>query len=150
MSTRIPPEAFDFYVGLGSSRSYRHVATKYGISKRAVTKHAARENWPERIAKIEVEARDKADKKLAETLEETRERHLRMLRAMAARALEGLKRFQATTAMEAARMADMTIKLERVIAGEPNERTALSLEEVTRREIQDLLTREPLDGDEQW
>lgn len=150
MSQRIPPEAFDFYVGLGPSRSYRGVAIHYGMSKRAVTKHAVREQWPERLAKIEAEARQKADQRLAETLEEMRERHLKMLRAMTGRALEGLKRFQVNSAMEAARVAEVAIKLERIIAGEPSERTAMTLEEVTRREIQELLTQESEDGDEDW
>ncbi len=37
VTTRIPPEAFDFYVGLGPERSYRQVAGRYGVSKRAIT-----------------------------------------------------------------------------------------------------------------
>lgn len=136
MSSRIPSEAFDFYVGLGATRSYQAVARKYGVSKRAVTKHAKRAEWPSRLEKVEATAREKADKRLAETLEEMRERHLKMLRLMAGRALEGLTRYPANSTMECARIADMTIKLERIIAGEPANRTAVSVEDVIKREYE--------------
>ena len=45
MSGKIPPDALEYYLGLGPDRSYQKVADHYGVSKRAVTKLAARERW---------------------------------------------------------------------------------------------------------
>jgi len=137
--TRIPSDAFEFYVSLGPERSYKAVAEKYDVTKRAITKCANREDWPKRLEKIEHDARENSDKKLTETLEEVRNRHLQTVRAMTKRALQGLQQFQLTTGIEAMRAAEMAIKLERLILGEPSERTEMSVEEITRRELKDFL-----------
>jgi hypothetical protein len=136
---RIPPDAFEFYASLGQERSYRAVAKEYGVSKRAVTKKAAVEGWTDRLEAIEAKVREKSDEKLAETMEEMRSRHLKTLRAMSSRALSGLKEFPLSSGMEAIKAAELTIKLERLITGEPSERRHLSIEEVTRRELETLL-----------
>ncbi len=148
MTGRIPEDAFDFYVGLGSERSYRAVADHYGVTKRAITKLAAREGWAERLANIEQTARELSDQRLAETLEEVRSRHLKTLRAMNARALAALQQYPLTSGMEAMRAAETVIKLERLIVGEPSERTEISVEEATRREVQTLL--EVTEDDDAW
>jgi hypothetical protein len=145
VSRKIPPEAFSFYVGLGHERSYQAVADHFGISKRAVTDLAGRESWTARLEKIEMEAREKSDEKLAESVAETRTRHVKMIRAMQARALSALKQYPLTSGMDAIRAAEMTIKLERLVLGEASERTEVSVEEVTRREIHDLLVFEQAD-----
>ena len=49
---KLPPEAFDFYVGLGRGRSYVAVAKEYDVSKRAVAKKAKAEEWQARLAKV--------------------------------------------------------------------------------------------------
>jgi len=144
-SKRIPPDAFDFYVGLGSERSYRLVAEQFGVSKRAVTKLAAREHWAERLVNIESEARERSDAKLVETVEEMRSRHLKMARAMGARVISALREYPLGSGMEAMRGAEMVIKLERLIVGEPSDRTAVTVEEVTKRELASWLTDEPDD-----
>ncbi len=148
MTNRIPSDAFDYYVALGPGRSHRAVAEHFSISKRAVTKHAVKEQWAERLEKIESEARERSDKRLAETIEETRSRHLKTLRAIHNRALRGLQQFPLTSGMESIRAAELAIKLERLIVGEPSERTTLNVEETTRKEIQNLLTIEEEDDDE--
>ena len=38
--------------------------------------------------------------------------------------------------MEAVRAADLAIKLERLVVGEPVERSSVSIEDVTRREME--------------
>ena len=48
MSRRIPHNAFEFYVALGLERSYARIAEHFGMTKRAVTKHAASERWSAR------------------------------------------------------------------------------------------------------
>jgi len=53
---KIPHDAFDFYFSLGPERSYQRVASRYEVTKRAVTKLAARERWQERLERVEAEA----------------------------------------------------------------------------------------------
>jgi hypothetical protein len=49
--------------------------------------------------------------------------------------------------MEAIKAAEMVIKLERLLAGEPGERNEIDIKEVTKREIQTLLTTRPVGAD---
>jgi len=142
MSQRIPSDAFDFYIGLGPTRSYQSVADRYGVSKRAVVKHAVREKWTERVAEIHREAREENDKKAVQELGDMHDRHAKMLKAMAVRALTGIKEFPLRSGMEAIRAAELVIKLERIIHGEPTERGEVSIEEITKREIETLLIRD--------
>jgi hypothetical protein len=100
-----------------------------------VTQCAKREGWAERLAKIEQEAREKMDKRLAETLEERRERHLVMIRAMQTRALSALQKYPLTSGMEAIKAAELAIKLERLVVGEVADRTAV-VEEIVKREYE--------------
>ena len=147
MNRKLPPDAFDFYASLGTDRSYRAVAKQFGASKRAVQNCADREEWTKRLEKIELESRERADKRIGETLDDIRERHMKTLRAMNGRAIEGLKSFPITSGMDAMRASEMVIKLERLIIGEPTERNAMSIEEITREEIRSLLVVVG-DGDE--
>ena len=146
MSGKLGSDAFGFYIGLGDGRCYSAVADHFGVSKRAVVKAAAREGWQERLEAIERDAREVADQKMAETLEEIRSRHLKLLRAMSARVAKALSEFPLTSGWEAMKGAEMLIKLERLLFGEPSERSALSVEQVTRREMESLLA---VDGDEE-
>ncbi len=155
MSAKIPPDAFEYYLGLGPGRSYGAVAENYGVTKRAVTKLAAREKWQERILKIERKARRASDDKAAETLEQMNDRHLKSLRVIQGKALEALKAMPLNTAMEGARCLDLGIKQERVIRGEPSDRSVLTVEEKIRSEYENWLvpqadddTEEAIDDDE--
>jgi hypothetical protein len=133
--TRIPADAFDYYVSLDAERSYQAVAEKYGVSKRAVTQCAKREGWAERLAAIEQEAREKMDKRLAESLEERRERHLTVIRAMLSRSVAALQKYPLNSAMDAVKTAEKAIKLERLVVGEVADRTAV-VEEIVKREYE--------------
>ncbi len=146
MTRKIPPDAFEYYVSLGPTRTYRAIAERYDVTTRAVTKCAARERWSERLVKIEQDARERCDHKLGDVFEEARERHLKTLKAMHARALTALKQYPLSSGMDAMRAAEMVIKLERLVMGEASERTALSIEEITRRELQTLLIPKDRDG----
>jgi len=148
VSGKIPDDAFDFYVGLGPTRSYQSVGDRYGVSKRAVVKHASKEKWAERLGDIQKDARVESDKKIATELGDMHERHIKMLKAMAARALMGIKEFPLTSGMEAIRTAELVIKLERIIHGEPTDRGEMSIEEITRREMQTLLLKD--DAHDEW
>ncbi len=148
MSAKIPPDAFEYYLGLGPGRSYGSVAEEYSVTKRAVTKLAARGKWQERILEIERKARRASDDKAAETLEQMNDRHLKSLRVIQGKALEALKAMPLNTAMEGARCLDLGIKQERVIRGEPSDRSALTVEEKIRSEYENWLTPQPDDDTE--
>ncbi len=136
MSGKIPPGALECYLGLGPDRSYQRVADHFGVSKRAVTKLAARERWQEKVLEVERKGREGAEKKALESLEGMNLRHLKSLKVVQGRSLEALRSMPLTTAMEAVRALDMAIRQERLIRGEPSDRTAISVEEVIRREYE--------------
>jgi hypothetical protein len=144
---KLTDDAFGYWVSLGAGRRYQDVADHFKVSLRTVVAAAKRENWAERLAKIERDAQVNADLKLQETVEAMKVRHSKMLRAMATRAAKGLQEFPLTTGMEAIKAAEMVIKLERLLAGEPGDRTEIDIKEVTKREIQTLLTTRPVGAD---
>ena len=131
---KLTEDAFSYFVSLGSTRRYRDVADHFKVSLRTVVTAAKRENWTERLTKIEREARVNADIKLQETVEAMQLRHSKMLRAMASRAAKAIQEFPLNTGMEGMKAAEMVIKLERLLAGEPTERTAMDIEKQIRKE----------------
>ncbi len=136
MSGRLPHDAFQLYYGLGASRSYQEIADHCGVTKRAVTKLAAREGWQERVEELERRAREGAEKRAVETLEAMSLRHLKSLRVVQGKALEALREMPIASAMEAVRALDLAIRQERLIRGEPTDRAAVSVEDVIRREYE--------------
>jgi hypothetical protein len=134
MARKLPDDAFEFYIGLGPDRSYQAVADHFAVTKRAVTNRARLEGWQKRVAEIEAKARQGAEQRLVETLEDMNTRHIKSLRIVQARALEALRNMPLQTAMEAVRALDVGIRQERLIRGEPSDRTAIQVEEVIRRE----------------
>jgi len=133
---KIPHDAFDYYFSLGTERSYQAVADKYGVSKTAVFNVADKENWANRIADLESKAREASEKKAVESLEQMSDRHIRMCKLIQKKALEALQSMPLTTAMEAVKSLDLSIKQERLIRGEPTDRSAVSVEEVIKREYE--------------
>jgi hypothetical protein len=117
MRNRIPPDAFEYYHGLGPGRTYAAVAAHYGVSLRGVTKCAVKQDWRGRLARIEADARRKQDEKATEDVAAVDERHLKMSRAIQARALEALKTMPIHSGMSAVRALDVAIKIERAILG---------------------------------
>jgi transposase len=135
MNRKIPPDAFSHYFSLGPGRSYQAVAEHYGVSRRAVSNLADREGWQQRLADLERKARDKVDEKAVESLEEMNTRHLKVMRFIQGKAIEALKAMPIDSAMDAVRAYGITLDKERLIRGEPNERGELSIEEITKREL---------------
>lgn len=134
MAIKLPKDAFEFYVGLGPDRSYQAVADHFAVTKRAVTNRARKEQWQQRVAEIEAKARQGTEQRLVETLEDMNTRHIKSLRIVQARALEALRSMPLQTAMEAVRALDVGIRQERLIRGEPSDRTAIQVEDLIRRQ----------------
>jgi len=147
LKRKIPPNAFEIYFAMGPGRSYDALAERFKVSKQAVTKLATKERWQERCAEIEHRAQAESKEKAVDLLNEMNERHLRVLRAIQAKALETLKEKPLRTGMDAVRALELSIRHERVIRGEPSERTQMSVEEVTRREVNRWMT--VIDTDEE-
>ena len=133
MSKKLPPEeAFTLYVSLGDDRSYQKVARKYGASKRSVAKRAAKDNWQARLEEIRRKAWQETDRKAAESVDAMNQRHLKFMRAIQGKALEALKSMPLDTGMNAIRALDLAVRGERLIRGEPSERTGGELTVVVR------------------
>ncbi len=134
MTRKLPPDAFSYYAGLGPERSYKAVAQRFRVSKQTVTRRAVRENWQRRMEAIERKAQEGADQRAAESMEQMTQRHLQTLKVIQTKALQALKSMPLTGAMDAVRALDMCIAKERLIRGEPSDRTAVTVEETIRRE----------------
>ncbi len=134
---KLPLEAFEYYVSLGAQRGYQAVADRYCVTKRAVVDHARSENWVERLESIEKEARQRSEQRLVETIEEQRTRHLKTLRALHGRAIEALRNHPIASCWEAARVIELVIKWERILAGEAKDGSsvAAALEQEARRQV---------------
>lgn len=139
---RIPADAFETYFAQGPGRSYEALAAKYGVTKQAVLKCAQREDWQQRLRRREADARARAEQSAAESLDAINQRHLKAVRAIQGKAIEALRASPLKTAMEAVRALDLAIKQERLIIGEPTDRSALTIEDLIRREYDRWITVE--------
>jgi hypothetical protein len=119
---RLPANAFAQFAALGPQRSYAALARALGVTKRSVSRLATKERWQERLAKIEDEARVKLDEKLGETLQAINARHVKIARAVQAKALQALQSLPLTSSIDAIRALDMAIKHERLAVAEPASR----------------------------
>lgn len=150
MSLHLDDEAmFREYVAQGSGRSYANVAAKFDTTKRRIVRVSKRGNWLARLAVIERDAKVEADRRLTESRAEVDERHLRMIRAIASRGLQGLQAHQFDNARDSARAVEAAVKLERTVLGQPNEHLDVTVQEVTRRELDHFLTTEDEDNDDE-
>lgn len=132
-------EAFTRYLALGEARTMNKVAKEFGVTRRAINKASRRGNWMARIAEIEKQTREETDRRATETLIQIRERHLQILRAVAMAGVKALKEYPLADGMQGVKAIEMAIKLERTILGEPSESSAVSIEAITRRELETLL-----------
>lgn len=142
MNRKLPHDSFNFYVSLGVSRSYETVAKQYGVSKRAVVSLAVKERWQQRLIETERKARERSDEKAVETLEEMNERHLSTMKFVQKKAIETLRTMPIATAMDAVRALTLGVDRERLIRGEPTDRTALDIEQIIRREYEAWMVKD--------
>lgn len=141
MKRRIPENAFQVYEAMGSERSYEQLAARFGVTKRAIAKAAARERWQERLEAIQRQAHESFDQRLLDLRKQAFERHLKVMRYIQTKAIETLQALPLASAMDAVRAYCLAVDKERLLLGDPTERTAVSIEEVTRRELASLLLR---------
>ncbi len=137
---KIPPDAFDFYFSLGPPRSYQAVAERYGVTKRAVTGLAKRENWQDQIAALERKAREKSDERKVDALQVAHEQRLKALRMVLGKGLEGLRQMTIDSPGDAVRAIGLAVREIRVELGEPSDRTAVSIEDTIKREYARWMT----------
>ena len=71
-----------------------------------------------------------------DTAEEMYNRHLKLIRLMQGKAVETLRNQSLTKASEAVKTLEITMKQERLLHGEPSERTAVSIEDTIKREYE--------------
>lgn len=138
---KVPDDAFERYVALGPDRSYQGLAEKLGVDKRSIVRAATRDRWAERLANIQEEARAATDRKLVADLQAVRERQLQEARALRGWALRAMKDLPPEKALKAVTSALSTAwKQELLLLGEPTDRQASTVEEVTKREMHTLLS----------
>ena len=135
MTRKIPTNAFEIYLAMGTGRSYQALAKRFAVSKQAITKLARKESWQRKLEEFEQQVRAEAREQAIDVLGEMNERHLKVVRAIQGKALETLKNQSLRTGMDAVRALEISIKQERLIRGEPSERTEASVEDVTRHEM---------------
>jgi len=143
----LPPDALAYYLGLGSARSYQTVAQHFGVSKRTVTSTAVKEGWKEAVERADKAVREKASEGYVETLHQMNERHLKVLRFIQGRSIESLKSQPIGSAMDAVRAFTMAVEKERLIRGEPTDRTE-NIEAIIRREYEQWMVVENDDDDD--
>ncbi len=142
MARKIPADAYEYYFSQGPSRSYEAVALHYGVSKRAVTQLAGREDWQGRLRAAEIKAKQATDLKVAETLETMRERHLKVYQAIQRKALEALRAAPLDTAIQAVRALSIALDGERLLrGGQDGKATGAELEAIIRREYETIMLK---------
>ena len=134
MRRKIPLEAYSVYLGLGPARSYEAVAQRYKVSKRAVQNLAGKEGWQAKVAAADEQARARAVEKAQESIEEMNDRHLKTVQLIQKKALEALRETALGDAMDAVRALSLAVRDERLIRGEPTDRSAVNVEEIIKRE----------------
>ena len=127
---RMPSDSFERFMGLGPQRTYQKLADALGVSKRSVVRRARRDAWQTRLAKIAVEVQVKTDAKLADDGADVNARHLKTLRLLQARALQGLASLPLRSGTDCARILDMAIKAERSVLGKDKPERGTTLEEL--------------------
>jgi hypothetical protein len=139
VNKRLPANAFAYYLSLGAERGYDAVATHFGVSRKTVARAAAREDWQQRVAQADAKARDEAQQQYVDSIRQMNEQHLKVLQFVMSRGVEGLKNASVSNFADALRAVSLAIDKERLIRGEPTDRTE-NVEALVKRETERFLT----------
>jgi len=131
---------FAEYVGMGDSRAYIRVAKLFGCAKKTIVAISQRNHWLDRLAFIEAEARKEADRRLLEQRTEVHQRHLQLIRAIQQRGAQGLQEHRFDNARDASRAVTDAIRLELNVLGEPDQRLGVTIQGLTKREVENFVT----------
>ena len=148
MKTKIPPDAFAFYLGLGLSRTYQAVAERYSVSKRAIATRAKKEKWQERLSEEELAVRKRAEKKAVDSIETVNEQHLKVMRYIQGKSIEALKTMQIENAMDAVKAYALALDKERQLRGGTGDQTLAVVIQTTRDEVRGVMTTVPLNPED--
>ncbi len=108
---------------------------------------ASQENWQERLESIETQARENSDQQIQESLEEMTTRHIKTARMLQAKGIEALRSMQIKTVSDALKALQVGLEKERLIRGEPSDRTVVEIEEIIKREYAEWMVDDKEDGD---
>ena len=72
----------------------------------------------------------------AESLEERNNRHLQAFRFLEAKAVKALREKPIENAVDASRALELAVREQRVISGDPSDRTEISIDEKIKREYE--------------
>jgi ATPase subunit of ABC transporter with duplicated ATPase domains len=137
VSTKLPDDAFEQYLGMGPTRSYQELAKKLGVDKRTIVRRAAEGKWTERLARIQRQADDATDARLADEARAMRDRHLKEARFVQAQALKAMQTLPPEKAVRAAQALAIGWRQEMLLLGDPTERSeAITTQEIVRREYE--------------
>jgi len=131
---KLPDDAYAYYLALGPRRSHQAVAGHFDVDKKTVTNRAVKENWRQRIDDHERAERERLERKAAESVEAMNDRHLKVISYIQAKGLEALKSMPLDSAIDAVRAITIAIDKERVIRGEPAQRSTIDIERRIREE----------------
>jgi hypothetical protein len=131
---KLPDDAYAYYLVLGARRSHQAVATHFGVDKKTVTNRAVQEKWKEKIDEHDRTERERLERKAAQSLETMNDRHLKLISFVQAKSIEALKAMPLDSAIDAVRALSIAIEKERVIRGEPTQRTTIDIERRIREE----------------
>jgi hypothetical protein len=145
---------FAEYVNQGDTRSYARVAALYGCAKKTIHCISQRNHWMDRLAFIEAEARKESEKRLLEQRTEVHTRHLQLLRAIQQRGAQAIQEHRFDSLRDASKAITDSIKVERNVLGETDHRLDVTVQQVTRREMDAMMTKSLFDdlkddGDEE-
>jgi len=141
MIRRLPPDAFAYFIALPvAQRSYGAVGEHFKVSKTAVANLAKRDGWLDKASELDRKTAEAATQRALETVEAMNHRHLKAAMVVQAKALDALRSFSLTSALDAVRSLELDVRQERLIRGQPTDRTEVDIAQVIRREYERWMT----------
>ncbi len=131
---KLPDDAYAAYLAMGARRSHQAVADRFDVDKKTVTNRAIKEGWKQRIEDHERSERERLERNAAETVATMNDRHLKVISYIQAKGLETLRSKPLDSAIDAVRAIKIAIDEERVIRGEPTQRSTIDIERRIRDE----------------
>jgi len=118
---------------MGPDRSYTAVANHFSVSKQTVVKRATHDGWQAKIrAHHDAVEQETADEAL-ESIARMNKRHLQELRLIQSKALQVLISMPIGTARDAVLAIMASLKMERLIRGEPTSRSVIDMSVETHK-----------------